>query len=112
MAEIEPFRALHYDPAVTGGLQNVVAPPYDVIDDEQRLALEARSPYNVVRIDLPQGGEDRYQLDRKSTRLNSSHAHISYAVFCLKKNEKQSESIHALLNTRELSVNDRSRVRH
>src|SRR3712207_7308909 len=26
------------------------------------------------------------QLDRKSTRLNSSHANISYAVFCLKKN--------------------------
>jgi uncharacterized protein (DUF1015 family) len=62
MAEIEPLRALHYDPTVTGGLQNVVAPPYDVIDDEQRLALEARSPYNVVRIDLPQGGDDRYQL--------------------------------------------------
>src|SRR3712207_8235005 len=27
----------------------------------------------------------RYRLDRKSTRLNSSHANISYAVFCLKK---------------------------
>src|SRR3712207_6916840 len=27
-----------------------------------------------------------YQKDRKSTRLNSSHANISYAVFCLKKN--------------------------
>src|SRR3712207_6877208 len=27
-------------------------------------------------------------LDRKSTRLNSSHANISYAVFCLKKNKK------------------------
>src|SRR3712207_6863736 len=27
----------------------------------------------------------RYARDRKSTRLNSSHAHISYAVFCLKK---------------------------
>src|SRR3712207_8895492 len=26
-----------------------------------------------------------YQVDRKSTRLNSSHANISYAVFCLKK---------------------------
>src|SRR3712207_7107554 len=26
-----------------------------------------------------------YQIDRKSTRLNSSHANISYAVFCLKK---------------------------
>src|SRR3712207_7486449 len=28
---------------------------------------------------------DRIHLDRKSTRLNSSHANISYAVFCLKK---------------------------
>src|SRR3712207_8611465 len=32
---------------------------------------------------IPQGGQD---LDRKSTRLNSSHANISYAVFCLIKN--------------------------
>ena len=55
MAEIEPIRALHYDLGKTGGLQNVVAPPYDVIDAKQRAALEARSPYNVVRIDLPQG---------------------------------------------------------
>src|SRR2546422_4837829 len=29
------------------------------------------------------------QLDRKSTRLNSSHGYISYAVFCLKKKKKQ-----------------------
>src|SRR3712207_3132455 len=29
--------------------------------------------------------DDRADLDRKSTRLNSSHANISYAVFCLKK---------------------------
>src|SRR3712207_7703672 len=29
--------------------------------------------------------EDDYFVDRKSTRLNSSHANISYAVFCLKK---------------------------
>src|SRR5947209_10780704 len=31
----------------------------------------------------------RYPKDRKSTRLNSSHANISYAVFCLKKKKKQ-----------------------
>src|SRR5688572_13072867 len=30
-----------------------------------------------------------YQLDRKSTRLNSSHSQISYAVFCLKKKTKE-----------------------
>jgi uncharacterized protein (DUF1015 family) len=61
MAEIEPLRALRYDPEKTGGLQNVVAPPYDVIDAAQRAELEARSPYNVVRIDLPEGGEGRYE---------------------------------------------------
>lgn len=55
MAEIEPLRALHYDLARTGGLQDVVAPPYDVIDPERRGELEARSPYNAVRIDLPVG---------------------------------------------------------
>jgi uncharacterized protein (DUF1015 family) len=55
MADVEPLRALHYDLDRTGGLRNVVAPPYDVIDAEQRAELEARSPYNVVRIDLPVG---------------------------------------------------------
>jgi len=55
MAEVEPLRALHYNLEKTGGLQDVVAPPYDVIDSEQRAELERRSPYNVVRIDLPQG---------------------------------------------------------
>src|SRR5256884_7030893 len=35
-------------------------------------------------------------LDRKSTRLNSSHGYISYAVFCLKKKKKQKRSIHEL----------------
>jgi uncharacterized protein (DUF1015 family) len=60
MAEIQPLRALHYDPAKTNGLQDVVSPPYDVIDGEQRAQLLAKSPYNVVGIDLPQDGEDRY----------------------------------------------------
>jgi uncharacterized protein (DUF1015 family) len=60
MAEIKPLRALHYDLQRTGGLQDVVSPPYDVIDAEQRAELERRSPYNVVRIDLPVG-EDPYE---------------------------------------------------
>src|SRR3712207_7735662 len=33
------------------------------------------------------------RLDRKSTRLNSSHANISYAVFCLKKKKKKQELV-------------------
>src|SRR5258707_4542111 len=38
--------------------------------------------------------------DRKSTRLNSSHANISYAVFCLKKKKKKSKQELALDSTR------------
>src|SRR2546422_11335398 len=42
----------------------------------------------------PEGGRPAEQRpaprDRKSTRLNSSHGYISYAVFCLKKKKKQS----------------------
>jgi uncharacterized protein (DUF1015 family) len=61
MAEIAPLRALHYDLALTGGLQPVVAPPYDVIDAVGRAELLAASPYNVVEIDLPEGdGGDIY----------------------------------------------------
>ena len=63
MADLRPLTALHYNLSLTGGLQSVVAPPYDVIDSAQRAALAARSPYNVVAIDLPepaQPGGDRY----------------------------------------------------
>jgi len=62
MALVEPLRALHYDPAVAGPLQALAAPPYDVIDPEQRAELAARARHNVVAIDLPEdpGGGDRY----------------------------------------------------
>ncbi|HEX3510901.1 MAG TPA: DUF1015 domain-containing protein [Solirubrobacteraceae bacterium] len=60
MADVQPLRALHYDPAVTGPLADVVAPPYDVIDARQRAALLARSPFNVVAVDLPEGDPDPY----------------------------------------------------
>ena len=53
MPEIRPVRALRYDPEVVGDVARVVAPPYDVIAPAQRAILLARSPRNVVRIDLP-----------------------------------------------------------
>jgi uncharacterized protein (DUF1015 family) len=65
MAEIQPLRALHYDPAKAGPLADVVAPPYDVIDTEQRAALLVRSPFNVVAVDLPQGEPDPYEAARE-----------------------------------------------
>jgi uncharacterized protein (DUF1015 family) len=53
MAEVLPFKALHYDLGKVGSLDDVAAPPYDVIDAPQRQALLKRSPYNAVAIDLP-----------------------------------------------------------
>src|SRR5436305_6110967 len=58
-----------------------------------RSVLAQRGGVGPVEVDedepLPHVGPDRDQamvgLDRKSTRLNSSHVRISYAVFCLKK---------------------------
>ena len=64
MADVEPLRALHYDPVVAGPLQDLVAPPYDVIDSDQRGHLAARAAHNIVRLDLPgpeaKPGEDPY----------------------------------------------------
>jgi uncharacterized protein (DUF1015 family) len=57
MADVQPLRALHYDQSVAGPLQDLVAPPYDVIDPPARVALQARSPHNVVAIDLPEGDD-------------------------------------------------------
>jgi uncharacterized protein (DUF1015 family) len=51
---VRPFRALRYNTAVVGPLDALVAPPYDVISDEQRRDYLARSPYNVVHLTLPE----------------------------------------------------------
>jgi len=68
MANVQPLRALHYEPSVSGPLADVVAPPYDVIDARQRAALLAGSPFNVVAVDLPEAtepGGDRYEAARE-----------------------------------------------
>src|SRR2546430_12513739 len=59
-----------------------------------------RARLRIVRaVEIAQAVDDGRQLasclrrDRKSTRLNSSHSQISYAVFCLKK-KKRSEIVH------------------
>jgi hypothetical protein len=60
MPEFDPFRGLRYTEAPD--LSPVLAPPYDVIDDAERVRLEARSDHNAVRVELPQDadGVDRY----------------------------------------------------
>lgn len=59
MPRFEPFPALRYDPARSAAA-DVTAPPYDVLDADDRAALVARHPHNVVVVDLPVDGDDPY----------------------------------------------------
>lgn len=49
-----PFRGLRYNPEKVGNIADVIAPPYDVIKPEERHALEAQHPANIIRLILSQ----------------------------------------------------------
>ncbi len=52
MAQIEPFKALRYDPAKVGDLGKVVAPPYDVLSPAQQKAYHKLHSRNIVHLDF------------------------------------------------------------
>jgi uncharacterized protein (DUF1015 family) len=58
MAEIRPFGALRYDETKSGPLEDLVAPPYDVISAAERREYLARSPYNIVHLTLPESEDE------------------------------------------------------
>jgi uncharacterized protein (DUF1015 family) len=72
MAEVIPFHGLRYDEAKAGPLADLICPPYDVIGDEQRHALYARSDHNFVRIEhgKPEPGDD--PVDNKYSRAKAA----------------------------------------
>ena len=64
MNRVQPFRGWRYDLQRAGAasLNELVTPPYDVINDQQQAEFYARNPYNVIRIDLARddpGDDDR-----------------------------------------------------
>lgn len=71
MAEIAPFHGLRYDEGKAGPLADLICPPYDVISDEQREALYARSPHNFVRVEhaKPEPGDD--PVDNRYSRAKA-----------------------------------------
>src|SRR5687768_18117927 len=89
-----PYTTLFRSEGVVGERKTAV----DVTPDAQQ--QEHRDP--------PRGGSPEHDgqpqservQDRKSTRLNSSHGYISYAVFCLKKKKKKKKILHTKENRR------------
>src|SRR5256714_1614067 len=51
--DIRPFAAIKYVPSPTLKISDVIAPPYDVLDEAQKAALQAKHPNNIVNVDLP-----------------------------------------------------------
>jgi len=59
MPQFLPFRGLRYTPAA-GPIEDLLAPPYDVITPVQQAVLAGRNPRNAVHLELAEGGEERY----------------------------------------------------
>src|SRR2546422_6976078 len=72
--------------------RGVIARPRDRATRERGAVRILRRGRELDRLSGRHRGGRRRMRDRKSTRLNSSHGYISYAVFCLKKKKKYTEN--------------------
>src|SRR3989449_2213744 len=82
LARLESFRTIYFHRA-SRAVQIMIVQALEAAKDELNL-LSFDEPEDYLRLD-----DYKVWTDRKSTRLNSSHGYISYAVFCLKKKKKK-----------------------
>src|SRR3712207_7422616 len=75
--------------SAAGGVVHLVPPPHEdgrgLLADETADDVDLEIVFSSPDLAHIVGRRSALAVDRKSTRLNSSHANISYAVFCLKK---------------------------
>src|SRR5437588_6778849 len=67
MADVQPLRGIRYVSQAIGDLAEVITPPYDVISEEAQARYYARSPYNIIRLEL---GRD----EANDTALNNRYS--------------------------------------
>ena len=68
MPDVRPFRGVRYDLTQVGDLSDVVAPPYDVIDDSLQARLYQASPYNIIRLELNRPEPNDSETENRYTR--------------------------------------------
>src|SRR2546422_7911916 len=87
--------------ALPAGSQTTAVSPHQLYDSLNGVRVDPAAVYPVKQVELfradvkltfEEGTLGFLTPDRKSTRLNSSHGYISYAVFCLKKKKKKSHN--------------------
>ncbi len=64
MAEVRPFKGLRYSVTESRPLDHLICPPYDIISPEEQQALQRRSSYNAIHLELPEDDarDDRYSV--------------------------------------------------
>ena len=67
IVEIAPFRGLRYDPSRVDP-DAVIAPPYDVVGEDDVAALHARSPHNIAHVETPRGDDGRFEEAAEALR--------------------------------------------
>src|SRR6266581_7364854 len=74
MADVQPLRGIRYHSETLGNLAQVVTPPYDVISEEAQATYYARSPYNIIRLELGLDEPGDTTLNNRYTRAASTYA--------------------------------------
>ena len=68
MADVQPLQGIRYSRDTVGDLASVVTPPYDVISEEDQARYYARSPYNIIRLELGKEEPGDTSLNNRYTR--------------------------------------------
>src|SRR2546430_5839670 len=115
LRELQPGRTDgHFEKSVLPGLRNQWAPLCNMPSSKRRLVRSSSSYSGAFRGHARHrshiAARRRLRLDRKSTRLNSSHSQISYAVFCLKKKNNNTKSYSGIqIGEFRFKINDKLR---
>ncbi len=68
MAEIQPFRPVHYSPGCAKDLDRIISPPYDVISAEEQESFYSAHPLNIIRLVLGKQYSDDSPSNNRYTR--------------------------------------------
>jgi uncharacterized protein (DUF1015 family) len=68
MAEIIPFRGILYNPSKIDNMANVIAPPFDIISEQEQLEYHESHPHNIIRLTLGKTHESDTSTNNRYTR--------------------------------------------
>lgn len=65
MVRIQPFKAIFYNTSKAGAIENLIAPPYDVLDSTKANKLAQKSPFNVIHITFSLSADSNFYSSAK-----------------------------------------------